>query len=74
MSAPLAWHDSFGVDAHHAYFVVGGNPDKSGGGVIRSSNDWRTAWDTLREAERRGYLEVEVLRAEEFWRVKGSAR
>ena len=64
----IMWHDRFNVDPEHAYFVVAGNPDGNGGGVILSTNNWREAWDIMKEAERQRYHRVDILNYLELFR------
>jgi hypothetical protein len=53
-------HDTLHVSAQDAYFVVGGNPDNDGGGVIGSTNSEFVASDIKAEAIKQGYKNVQV--------------
>lgn len=69
-----AWHDQFGVRASDDFFVVAGNPNGDGGGVVASTNSWFRATDIKNEAIRQGYRDVQVLDKHHFWCMRSEER
>jgi len=59
-------HDTEGVNARDKYFIVGGNPDGSGGGVITSRNTLDGAQTIQRRAIMQGYTQVRILTYDEM--------
>ena len=70
----MAWHDTLRVNARDAFFVVGGNPNEDGGGVIGSTNSEFQASDIKAEAIKRGYRDVRIVEATDFWCLREEER
>ncbi len=62
------YHDNLRVVSTDAFFVIGGNPDGNGGGVIASTNSEFEASDIKAEAMKHGYKNIQVVTAEYFWK------
>jgi len=54
-------HEMYQVNSHDKYFVIGGNPDGNGGGVIVSTNDMAFALSIQKQAIKLGYTKVQVV-------------
>jgi hypothetical protein len=55
------FHDTQRFDCYDEFFVIGGNPDGIGGGVIASSPSWFAAVDKRWQAISLGYRDVKVV-------------
>jgi hypothetical protein len=59
-------HDTERVDVRDKYFVCGGNPDGSGGGVIGTRNTWDGALYLKIQAIKADYNNVRILTYQEM--------
>ncbi len=68
------YHDKLRVVSSDSYFIIGGNPDGNGGGVIASTNSEFEASDIKAEAMKHGYKNVQVVDWKHFWCLKDEER
>lgn len=70
----IEWHDEQRVCSTDSWFVLGGNPNEDGGGVIASTTSEFKAMDIKAEAVKRGYRNVVIVSATDFWCLKEEER
>lgn len=68
------YHDTLRVNSSDKYFVIGGNPNDDGGGVIGSTNSEFQASDIKAEAIKQGYKNVSIVGWQDFWCLKSEEK